>query len=115
MVVVHDTLIQQQNTNRTSKNNSNSKAAQAWTDSLIENYINNSSETLNKLLLENKISEQWLFDQVINTDTAKYFVFQVGHDELDERETNKRFVTDQWIYIDSTTKRLYNTMWQMTI
>jgi hypothetical protein len=107
LVVAQDTSIRRQDTNSISKNISDSKAEQAWTDPLIKNYINNSGNELIKLSFKNKISEQWLFDQTINTDTAKYFVFQVGHDELDEGETNKRFVTDQWIYIDSATKRLY--------
>ena len=60
-----------------------------------------------KLSLKSKVSEEWLFDQTINTDSAKFLVFQIGHDESDKGEKNKRFVTDQWIYIDSVTKRLY--------
>ena len=107
LIIAHDTLIQQADTNGINKNNLYTKSTQAWKDSLIAHYVNNSHNTLIKLSLKNKIHEEWLFDRAINTDTAKYFVFQIGHDESDEGENNQRFVTDQWIYIDSITKRLY--------
>ncbi|MGG9964092.1 hypothetical protein [Ferruginibacter sp. SUN106] len=107
LIAAHDTSLQQQDTNRVIKNRPGLKVAQTWTDSLIENYINNSNNALIKLSLKSKVSEEWLFDQTINTDSAKFLVFQIGHDESDKGEKNKRFVTDQWIYIDSVTKRLY--------
>ena len=74
---------------------------------MIEDYIHNSNNALIRQSLKNKISEEWLFDQTINTDTAKYFTFQIGHDVEDKKEKNRRFVNDQWIYIDSSTKHLY--------
>lgn len=94
----------------TIKNNQGLKTSDTtntWTDSLIKNYIFHTKSELVRLANKNKISEDWLFDQVVNTDTAKYYTFQIGHDVTDEGGTNKRFVTDQWIYIDSLTRRLY--------
>jgi hypothetical protein len=87
--------------------NNHSDTLKNWTDSLIKNYINYSDNKLIRLALKDKISEEWLFDQIIKTDTAKYFVFQIGHDVIDSGETNKRFITDSWIYIDSLTKKIY--------
>ena len=77
-----------------------------WTDSLIKNYIFHTKNELIRLANKNKISEEWLFDQMVNTDTAKYYTFQIGHDVTDEGGNNKRFVTDQWIFINSLTRRL---------
>ena len=78
-----------------------------WIDSLIENYVIQSKSPLINISQNKKVSEQWIFDQTINTDTANFLVFQIGHDELDNGRTNKRFVTDKWVYVDSLKKRLY--------
>ena len=79
----------------------------SWIDSLIENYVFHSKNPLVAKSHNNKAPEEWIFDQTIKTDTANFLVFQIGHDELDNGQRNKRFVTDKWIYIDSLTKRLY--------
>ena len=105
LVVKKDTLIPKHDTGRININHS--AIAKNWTDSLIENYISHSENELIRLALKDKISEEWLFDQIVNKDTTKYFVFQIGHDVTDKGNTNKRFVTDQWIYVDSLTKKLY--------
>jgi hypothetical protein len=78
-----------------------------WTDSLLNNYILRTKNELIRLAIKSKLSEEWLFDQMVETDTAKYYSFRIGHDEADKGETNPRFVTDQWIYIDSLTKKVY--------
>lgn len=78
-----------------------------WTDSAIQYYVTHSDNELIKSALQSKLTESWLFDQLISSDTANYLVYQVGHDVSDAGGRNKRFVTDQWIYIDSLTKRLY--------
>jgi hypothetical protein len=31
----------------------------------------------------------------------------IRHDITDERNTNKRFVADGWVYIDSLTRKIY--------
>jgi hypothetical protein len=78
-----------------------------WSDSLIKDYIHRANNKLIRLALKDQISEDWLFDQIIKTDTANYFVFQIGHDVADAGDTNKRFITDDWVYIDSLTKIIY--------
>lgn len=44
-------------------------------------------------------------DEIKNTDTEKYYVFNIGHNVEDSGGYNKRFVTDGWVYIDSLTKK----------
>lgn len=76
-------------------------------DTLVLNYIQNTNNELIKLAVKDKLKEEWLLDRIENTDTAKYFIFQIGHDVVDEGNTNPRFVTDGWIYIDSLTRKIY--------
>ena len=47
------------------------------------------------------ITEEWLFDRIENTDSAKYFIFQIGH------SFENKFVTDAWLYVDSLTSNIY--------
>ena len=78
-----------------------------WVDSLIEKYIQFSKSDPVRAAINNKLSEEWLFDQIKNTDTAVYLIYQIGHDVSDEGGTNPRFITDQWVYLDTTTRTLY--------
>lgn len=75
LIVKRDNAVEQEDTSGRDKNNSSPKVAQTWTDSLIEGYIHNSNNALIRQSLKNKISEEWLFDQTISTDTGKYFTF----------------------------------------
>jgi hypothetical protein len=75
-----------------------------WSDSLLKMYIAFSENQLIKL---SRKEEEWIFDQTIKTDTAVYNVYQIGHDVSDENGKNLRFITDQWIYLDTTKKLLY--------
>ena len=78
-----------------------------WYDETIKNYVNKSQNPLIVVNRQDGKNIEWLLDRTEDTDSAKYFVFQLGHDEVDKGETNKRFVTDGWIYIDSTSRKLY--------
>jgi len=79
-----------------------------WYDELMVNYINKSDNELIKLSRKDtEIRIEWLLDRVENTDTAKYLIFHIGHAVADEGNTNMRFVTDGWVYIDSLTRRFY--------
>ncbi|HVA97306.1 MAG TPA: hypothetical protein VNG53_00305 [Bacteroidia bacterium] len=81
--------------------------AKNWADTLIKYYISCTKNDMIKIAIQDNISEKWIFDQMINTDTAKYFRFQIGHDVSDSGGMNLRFTTDSWIYIDSVTKKIY--------
>jgi len=102
-----DSLLVKIDTRKSNLSNTYSDTSKNWADSLIKNYINHTDNKLITLTLKNKVSEVWLFDQIIKSDTAKYFVFQIGHDVIDSNERNKRFITDSWVYIDSLTKTIY--------
>ena len=82
------------------------KNASQWFDSLSIVY---NKATNNKLVRQavddNTITEEWLFDQEIKTDTANYYVYQVGHDVTDAHA--KRFITDSWIYVDTLKRKFY--------
>lgn len=79
----------------------------SWIDSLILGYIGNSKNEMLRSSLKNNLSIEWIFDQTIYSDTAVYFVYQIGHNFSDEDGINERFVTDQWLYIDSMTKEVF--------
>jgi hypothetical protein len=78
-----------------------------WKDNLLAKYISKSDNTLIQAANKQKLNEEWLFDQEIVTDTASYLVYQIGHDVTDEKGSNPRFVTDQWVRIDTISRQLY--------
>ncbi len=78
-----------------------------WYDSLVLNYITNTNDELIKKARKDTIPEEWLLDDIKGTDSAKYYVFHKGHDVEDSGSSNKRFVTDGWVYIDSLTRKIY--------
>ncbi|MCB0734037.1 MAG: hypothetical protein H6608_07645 [Flavobacteriales bacterium] len=79
-----------------------------WRDKLILNYISSTDQPLIHLsFMDSSITVEWIFDQVYETDTAIYFIYQIGHEEIDSVELNQRFVTDGWVYVDTTTRELF--------
>lgn len=86
---------------------SQTRSSKDWMLTLLKNYITHSDKELIRLALKSKAREEWLFDQIIDTDTAKYYVFHIGHDVSEKDGSELRFITDQWIYIDSLTRKLY--------
>lgn len=73
-------------------------ASSKWTDSLIKDYISHSSTFAHEA---DKDSLVYFLDRRENTDSARYLVYQLGH------STENRFSTDQWLYIDSLTRTIY--------
>lgn len=79
-----------------------------WYDSLIIDYLGKTNNELVRASVQDSlVSEDWLFDRIEEEGASKYMVFQIGHDVSDSGETNMRFVTDSWVYIDSMTHKLY--------
>ena len=79
-----------------------------WYDALVMNHIKKSDNALIKSSRQDTtIRIEWLLDRIENCDTAKYLVFHVGHDLVDEGNSDPRFVTDGWVYIDSLTRKIY--------
>jgi hypothetical protein len=79
-----------------------------WYDSLTQEYIRNSDNHFIKLTRkDSSINLEVLQDETVVSDSAKYLVFHVGHTVRDEGGLNPRFITDQWLYIDSFTHKIY--------
>jgi hypothetical protein len=79
-----------------------------WHNVLIENYIRNADNELLKLTRSNSsLKIEWLREDDVVTDTARYLVFHIGHEVSDKGGDNPRFITDAWIYINSSTRKIY--------
>ena len=52
-------------------------------------------------------AESWLIDNVLTTDTGTYISIQIGHRVAEPDGSEPRFVTDQWIGVDSATRTIY--------
>lgn len=77
-----------------------------WYTDLIENYIAHSEK---KLIVDDRKTGKidWVLDDTEVTDTTNYYIFNIGHTETDEGNTNPRFTSDGWIYIDSLSQKIY--------
>ena len=78
-----------------------------WYDAIIADYIKKSDNQLIKLALKNKEQVEWLLDRTEKTDSTNYYIFNIGQNVMDENNTNPRFTSDGWIYIDSLSKKVY--------
>ena len=65
-------------------------------------YIDQTDDSLIKLARKDTIPEEWILDRTRETsDSAKYFIFQIGH------TFEHKFITDKWVYIDSLKRNIY--------
>lgn len=78
-----------------------------WYDLVIAHYIKNSDIDLIKLAIKNNRQLEWYLDRIEDKDSTKYLIFNIGKDEFDEGNTNARFTSCGWVYIDSISKKLY--------
>jgi hypothetical protein len=79
-----------------------------WCNDLIRDYVARSKDEL--LVLERQdtsVHFEWYVDRVENENGKKFIIFHLGHDVSDEGNTNVRFVTSGWLYIDSLSRKLY--------
>ena len=73
-------------------------------DSLVNHYI---KTTNNELVKINKKNIEWFVDNTAVTDSNKFHIIHIGHQQRDENISNPIFVTDGWIYIDSSKSKIY--------
>jgi hypothetical protein len=78
-----------------------------WINAVVLDYIEKSNSKLIRAARAENISETWMFDHVLSTDTAKYVIVQIGHDVVESDRADPRYVTDEWIYIDTISRKLY--------
>lgn len=76
-----------------------------WLAEVVMKYIRGTDNEL--IRLEGADSESWIIDKVEINDTGKYIFIQIGHSVAEEDGRDKRFVTDQWIGVDSATRTIY--------
>lgn len=79
-----------------------------WCNDLISDYLAQSTDEL--LLLERQdtsVHFEWYVDRVEKEFGKRYMIFHLGHKVSDEGNTNVRFVTNGWLYIDSLSRKLY--------
>jgi|GEM_PF-1352186 len=78
-----------------------------WVQGLLINYIQNSDNEATQYALHQKLNIQWILDKKLNTDSARYFVIHIGQDVRDSDGCCPRFVSDEWIYVDSAKRKIY--------
>jgi len=76
-------------------------------DQLIRQYIQQSDNKLLQLAHKDHDKIEWIMDRTEDTDSAKYFVYNIGHDVAEDDSSNVRFVPYVWIYVDSLSKKVY--------
>jgi hypothetical protein len=91
----------------TALNDSDSPEYPDWADTIIASYVMQTNNGLVRKAIKEKLKEEWVYDQLQKTDTATYWVFNIGHDVANHRETNVRFISDSWVYLDSLKRKLY--------
>lgn len=86
-----------------------------WINPLIEDYIQRST---NEMIVEDRKDTsnhfEWFLDRHDNVNGTNYMVYQLGHvvtdsglPGADEGEVNARFITYDWLYIDSLKRKLF--------
>jgi hypothetical protein len=79
-----------------------------WCNDLIRDYIARSKDEF--LVLDRQdtsVHFEWYVDRIENENGKKFMIFHLGHEVSDEGNTNVRFVTSGWLYIDSLSRKLY--------
>src|ERR1043165_4017103 len=71
-----------------------------WYDSLVLDYIEHNENTALRQAQSDSLQIEWKFDGMIQTDSIEFMAFRVGH-------TTDRFITDDWVYIDSINRLVY--------
>lgn len=79
--------------------------APQWLEEVVRNYL---EETDNEMIRQiGPDSESWIIDNIEVSDTGKYIYIQIGHNVMETDGSEPRFVTDQWIGVDSQTRTIY--------
>lgn len=83
------------------------QTSQNWFDHIISDYIKKSNKDLIKAHRRNGDEIEWILDRTEKTDSTNYYIFNIGQTVMDEGDTNPRFSSDGWIYVDSLSKKVY--------
>jgi hypothetical protein len=92
---------------KTARSDSAGNQYPAWVDTLVTSYINTADNDLVRYAVAHHLQESWVLDDRKETDSATYWVFNVGHDVSDAGGKDTRYTSDSWIYVDSAKRKLY--------
>lgn len=93
--------------NSSTTNQSTRGSEPLWLSTTLMNYIATSKSPLVVAATKQGIKEGWVIDDAIETDTANYMVIQIGHDVAEADGSEPRRVTDQWLYVDTLSRKIY--------
>ena len=79
----------------------------AWFEPIVQNYMVRAQTPLMQVSRQDSIPDEWLLDRIESTDTARYFIFQIGQSVSEADGTEPRFVANSWIYLDSLSRKVY--------
>jgi len=79
----------------------------SWSDSLVKMYMTFADNNLIKQARKDNFPEEWVYDNTLKTDSAIYDTYRIGHDVNKEDYSDTRFVIDQWVYVDTMNRQLY--------
>ncbi len=77
----------------------------SWAVPLVQRYIQTTESQLIKQAREKGTNDEFLWDRLETNYDEVYVVFHIGHDLINA--DSSRFVTDGWLYIDTTTRDLF--------
>jgi len=79
----------------------------SWSDSLLKMYMAFGNNEVLKQAHKSNFSLEWMYDNTLKTDSAVYDIYRIGHEISRDEGADTRFIVDQWIYLDTTRKQLY--------
>jgi hypothetical protein len=56
---------------------------------------------------KNNFTLEWEYDNTLKTDSAVFDVYRIGHEISRDEGADTRFIVDQWVYLDTLKKELY--------
>ena len=78
-----------------------------WSNYALKMYMAFSDRPSLKSARKENATEDWIYDNTIRTDSAVFDVYRIGHDEAAPDGADSRYVIDQWVYLDTAKKLLY--------
>jgi hypothetical protein len=78
-----------------------------WSDSLLKMYMAFGGTEALKQAHKSNFTLEWEYDNTLKTDSAVFDVYRIGHEISRDEGADTRFIVDQWIYLDTLKKELY--------
>jgi hypothetical protein len=78
-----------------------------WSDSLLKMYMSFATTDVFKQAHTNNFTLEWVYDNTVKTDSGVFDVYRIGHEISRDEGADTRFIVDQWIYLDTLKKQLY--------